>query len=390
MSQKFRAALAVAAALAAFAAIAPSSFGVTQISDSPDTLADYFYADEAMNDGSFFAEEPLDPGATGPSGAPTTGYADEPILGWSPGTNSKSITLSSGYAEDLWRTTPLSGQWSDVVADAHAGLHDVSSIRFFFKLPADKQCVRFDYRVLTNETPTESFYEGLLAQIDATDFSFDSGTKVMTAPGNIATIGGGPALVTPIKNLFEPPSATSGYLRKTPVQTATSALLAPGAHTLQVSVFDQGDNEVDTGAQLANFRAASGADCGIVPISAPVPSNAFTLGKFSSSKGVGKLGLTLSSPGSVTVYDSNGPKVSVTRAGAAKAKKKVALIKKVVLTAPNAGILSIKIKPTSAGKKKLSATGKLKVKLAIVFKANGNPLLTTQFKTVTIKKKKKS
>lgn len=406
-----RALLATIAAMVALAVVAPVASAVPAITTNDiDVLASNFFADSSLYvaPGSSVVEQPvLDASADPLEPAPTLGASGVALDGFPAGAEPNSIALSSGLAANQW-SGGGDGNWTDVAGGAHGSLYDVSVLRFKFTLPADSQCVRFDYRILSQESLSDSFDEGLIAQVDQTEFSFDGGTNVLTAPNDFATHDGNPAFQSYLAaDQLAAPTDTIGYGNITPVYSAISQALTPGEHTLQLAIFDDGDNEVDTGAQLAGFRAASGTDCDgstviqkvdppvtppVVPPVVPAPpSNVFTLGKFISGNGTGKIALTLASAGTVTVYDSKGPKVSVSRAAAAKAKKKkkkIALIKKVTYTGA-AGTTSIKLKPTSAGKKVLKKKGKLKVRLAIVFHATGNGALNKKYKTITIKKKKK-
>jgi hypothetical protein len=81
---------------------------------------------------------------------------------------------------------------------------------------------------------------------------------------------------------------------------------------------------------------------------------------------------------------------SAKKKGKKKRKKKAALIKSVTLNPTKAGPVTVKIRPSKAGKKLLAKKGKFKVKVKITFtpKAGGKGLSFT--KTIKMKGKKKS
>lgn len=382
-----KAVLLALAAVAAMATVAQSALASAPTNDI-NTLAGSLFANPAryVAAGSAVVQQPQVSNVDA-TVAPTLAAIEPPFNGFP--ASGKSIFLASGEAAELYTSGLSDGQYYSTDT-SHGGANDITTVKFAFNVPAGGDCVSFNYRIYTQESiPQSHFSEGLVAQLDASNFVVDSTTPKaeVTAPGDFAVVNGQLALISNLGSDFTNVDlSASSFAHASSVYTATSPVTA-GAHALFLSTFDVGDWESDTGAQVSGFNVGTMANgtCGQL-----VPSTAFTFGKTTSKNGTASLGLVLPNPGTVTVYDANGPKVTVASVGAAKKKKKkVALIKKTVFTAPAAGPVTIKLKPTSAGKKLLKSKGKFKVKLAIAFKANEGTLVTTQHKTITVKAKKK-
>ncbi|MGH2906707.1 MAG: hypothetical protein ACRDKI_08040 [Solirubrobacterales bacterium] len=350
-------------------------------------LAGALFSDPARIDpaNTGWANQPLD--TSGPTAPATTAATiDAPINGF-PAAGSKFIHISGG--------NPARGYDAGATSDGmftnppggpdHGDANDVSTLRLGLLVPSGGDCLTFSYRVYTTETPTTtSFNEGLIAQIDRSDFAVDPTTKLITAPGDFALlVGGSTATVFNIQaaGQWSTGDATgTGYQNGSPIYTATGPITS-GAHQLFLSAFDVSDHEADTGASLANLvvGTTAGGICGAL-----VYNNSFSF-KPKSGTGSAAVNVTVPNPGSVTVYDANGPKVKL--ASVSKKKKKVALIKKRTLKATAPGVVKLPIKLTSAGKRALKAKGKLKVNIAIAYKPTGGTL-RTKYTKVTIKAKK--
>jgi hypothetical protein len=171
--------------------------------------------------------------------------------------------------------------------------------------------------------------------------------------------------------------------------------LAPRSATVDLSQF-AGQTvrirlaEVDN---LGNFYA--GADAISIATGPPPPSpqsNSFTFGKLklNKKKGTGRLGVNVPGPGTLTAVDAI-TSASKSASSSKARKKRQALIKNAAVTTTAAGVATLNLKPTGAGKKILNKKGKLSFKASVTFTPTGGTAATQQFKgklKLTRKKKK--
>jgi hypothetical protein len=136
---------------------------------------------------------------------------------------------------------------------------DASVLRIPFT--ATGTCLRFDVAFLSDEYDeflNDQYNDAFIAELDSSTWS-TSGSAI-DAPGNFAfddadrplTINAtGPATFS------EANAAGTTYDGATPLLTASTPV-TPGAHTLFLSVLDQGDGNVDSAAFVDNLRTDSG------------------------------------------------------------------------------------------------------------------------------------
>jgi hypothetical protein len=386
---KARIALAIGATLAvcAFAAPAaqavagtpttdPSALGSALIPPSNFDLATSGWAQQPLID----ASDPTVPGIT-------TATVNEALFEFPTG-GANFFALSSGAVERAYQPAFIGGTsafQSPPGAPDRGDANDVSIFKLGVIVPAGGDCLTFDYRFFSTEDPLDVYNDGFLAQLDRSDWSISSDpSRAITAPGNFAlTDTGAPASVHGFGAALTPENAAgTSQGAGTPTRKATTPITA-GVHQLYLSIFDGNDHAGDTAALVDNVHVGTTANgaCGAL-----IPSNVIALGAFKTGKGTASLAATFPGPGAVTVYDAKGPAVTIAKAKKKK-KKKIALIKKTTTEIAAAGLVTLKIAPTAAGKAILKKTGKLKVKLAIVFKPTGGTA-NTVYKTVTVKAKK--
>jgi hypothetical protein len=113
---------------------------------------------------------------------------------------------------------------------------------------------------------------------------------------------------------------------------------------------------------------------------APV-SNVFEFGKLKYGNGSATLKVRVPGPGELSAEDDATSRKASVAAG------KKALIKKVKVTVAKAGTVTIKIKPTSAGKAMLKKKGKVRVKVKVAFAPTGGTPASKTIK-VTLKLKR--
>jgi len=286
---------------------------------------------------------------------------------------------------------------------------DVTTLGLNVNVPDGMNCLALDYRFLSEEFPEyvgSAYNDAFIAEVDTSTWT-TSGSQV-SAPNDFATHTGasgvnvngvGPVAVSAAEAADTTYDAATGLVTtKTPI--------TPGAHTIFLSIFDQGDHILDSAAFVDNLRfITESADTCKPPFVAETPapppesppanppanppappSNSFTVGsKIVFKSGQTVLSVTVPGPGILSVTPSAGG-ARAAQARAEIAKKKKPLVKSVRVNVKAAGVVKVTIKPTAAGKKVLKKKGKLKQKVRITFTpTGGTPKSTT--KTITIKRK---
>jgi hypothetical protein len=140
------------------------------------------------------------------------------------------------------------------------------------------------------------------------------------------------------------------------------------------------------------FYFNAGADAvsiSTVPLPPPPPSNVFTFGKLklNKKKGTGSLQVNVPGPGTLTAVDA-GSSGAAASSLASAIKKRKSLIKSTTVTATAAGLATLNLKPTGAGKKVLKRKHKLKFKVLVTFTPLGGAAASQTF-SGTLKQKPK-
>jgi hypothetical protein len=285
---------------------------------------------------------------------------------------------------------------------------DVTTLRMNVNVPAAANCLALDYRFLSEEFPEyvgSAYNDAFIAEVDSSTWT--TAGSAVTAPNDFATHTGaegvnvngvGPVAVSAAE------AADTTYDAATGLVTTKTPITA-GAHTIFLSIFDQGDHILDSAAFVDNLRfITESADTCKPPAVAetapppvetppvttppPAPSNAITIGsKIVFKSGATVLSVTVPGPGVLAVTPSGaGARAADRRAVAAKKKKP--LVKSVRVNVTKAGVVKVTLKPTAAGKKVLKKKGKLTQKMSITFTPTGGTP-NTKTKTITIKRKVK-
>ena len=185
-----------------------------------------------------------------PNGRPTA-VSDLPLGGFPLDGTSYAI-LSSG---DARRADPASDPLEDEDGGppGHGGnAQDITVLRVDVVASAAVNCLSVGFRFLSNEGQGEEFNDGFIAELDVSDWTADPNTGAITAPHNFAfdanhsVIGvnsPGPASFSAAE------AAGTGYSIATPRLSATQTI-APGAHSVYLSIFDQGDQLEDSAVFL--------------------------------------------------------------------------------------------------------------------------------------------
>jgi hypothetical protein len=193
------------------------------------------------------------PVASGQPEATVAGFAGFPTDGAS------AAMLTTGLASDATRpqsdeiSTDLGG-----IAVRGGNERDVTVLRVAVTVPAGANCLSLDFRFLSEEFPTfvgGTVNDAFVAELDGSTWTTDAAGNVI-APANFAFDPAGNAVS--VNSSFA--DATSGseaagtaYGGGTPVLEAKTQV-TPGAHELYLSLFDQGDNILDSAIVMDHLR----------------------------------------------------------------------------------------------------------------------------------------
>ena len=134
---------------------------------------------------------------------------------------------------------------------------DVSVLKVDLSVPASANCLSFDFQFYTEEYADfvgQEFNDAFIAELDTT--TWDTSGSAITAPDNFAFAPGGAVVsvnAVGIGGFSLANAAGTTYDGATPLLSAAKQL-TPGAHSLYLSIFDQGDPVLDSAAFLDNLR----------------------------------------------------------------------------------------------------------------------------------------
>ena len=260
--------------------------------------------------------------------------------------------------------------------------YDISTLAIPVTVPAGTNCLALEYRFLSEEFPEfvgDIYNDALIAEVDTSDWTTTA--SAISSPRDFAANTGAPVSV----NGVGPTAVSPGESVGTTYDAATGLIttktpITPGVHSVFLSMFDQGDQILDSAAFLDNLRFINES-----PTTCKPPEVAATLAgtpavsQFAGGVSVGSsikfksptkavVTVTVPGPGTVTATDKQASG-KVLRASASKKKK--ALIKTSKVTAAAAGPVKVTIKLSSAGKKVQRKKGKAQVKVKINFTPAG-------------------
>lgn len=184
------------------------------------------------------------------------GTADSPLAGFP--TNGATFTiLTSGDASlaDDPNVAANSGESLNYDPPTRGDANDVTTLGVSVAVPANSNCLNFDYRFFSEEFPEfvgSSFNDRFIAELDSTTWTASGQTS--TAPLDFAAKGTqisinsiGPTAVSEANAVGTTYDAASALVTtKTPV--------TPGAHTLYLSIFDASDHIYDSAVFVDNLR----------------------------------------------------------------------------------------------------------------------------------------
>jgi hypothetical protein len=142
---------------------------------------------------------------------------------------------------------------------------DVTILRVNLSVPAGRNCLGIDFRFLSEEFPEfvgSGVSDSFVAELDTSNWTTTGGSNPPTAPNNFAFDENGDPISI---NSTGGTGMSAGQASGTTYDGATRLLSAstpvtPGAHTLYLSIFDQGDNVWDSAVFLDNLRFANVAN----------------------------------------------------------------------------------------------------------------------------------
>jgi hypothetical protein len=194
-----------------------------------------------------------------PNGAPAA-VADEPLASF-PTSGSSYAVLSTGNAT-FADNVNLSGSDTENNGGGHVSGRggndfDVVVLRIGVNVPGGTNCLSFDFRFLTEEFPEhigQTVNDAFIAELDGSSWT-TSADGTVTAPGNFAFDPAGRQISVNASGETSMSSADASgttYDGGTPLLRASTSVSA-GAHTLFLSVFDQGDAILDSAAFVDNL-----------------------------------------------------------------------------------------------------------------------------------------
>ncbi len=217
----------------------------------------------------------------------TTAQARSSGLGGFPLAGSSFGILSTGDVADValpgeFASTDVGG--ANVRGDTDL---DVTILKIDLTIPPAANCLAFGFRFLSEEYPDfvgTPYNDAFVAEIDGSTWTTAGST--ISAPNNIAFDGSGDVVSINLTGLGEmTPAAGAGTAfdgtagAGDPSGGATGILgaavaVTPGAHSLYLSLFDQGDRILDSAVFVDNIRSLTVADpvvgCGSGAVLAPV------------------------------------------------------------------------------------------------------------------------
>lgn len=241
-------AVALVGASLAFTA-SPATAAISATSDAAALVA-AMTGPGADVSGASFTELP-------PSGTPhavsTTALAGSPT----DGPSYTILTTGSALLVDTPNTSGSSG--ADLGGEARRGNtdQDVSVLKVDLDVPATANCLSFDFKFLSEEYPEwvgTAYNDAFIAELDSSTWT-TSGSAI-NAPDNFAFDANGNVVSVNAVGLggFNAANAAGTTYDGATPQLSAAKQVTPGAHSLYLSIFDQGDNVYDSAAFVDNLR----------------------------------------------------------------------------------------------------------------------------------------
>lgn len=271
---------------AACVGVAGPAAASTDTGATPMQLAIAMAADTSVISGASYVSVP-------PQGTPNA-VMTTPLAGFPKSGNSYTLlTTGNAALADQPNTSGASGQnigGGNVRGNTDL---DVTILKVDLNVPSTANClVGLDFRFLSDEYPEyvgSSYNDAFIAELDKSTWS-TLGTLI-NAPDNFAfDPQGNPITINAagVTSMSATEAAGTTYDGATPALSAATPI-SPGAHSLYLSIFDQGDHNLDSAVMLDNLRVGTVAnvatDC--KPGAKPVDSSRYVALGDSYSAGEG-------------------------------------------------------------------------------------------------------
>lgn len=145
---------------------------------------------------------------------------------------------------------------------------DVSILRIDLNVPLGANCLSIDFRFFSEEYPEyvgSGFNDAFIAELNSSTWT-TNGSQI-SAPNNFAfDPSGAPITINAVgaTGMTAADAAGTTYDGATPILTASTPI-APGANTLFLSIFDQGDNAFDSAVFLDRMVLGTAGSGGCQP-----------------------------------------------------------------------------------------------------------------------------
>jgi len=233
---------------------APALAAITPTRSS-SSIASAIVADPSTISGSsFVAIPPSGPQAEEPNAASTKqlgGFATH-------GSSYGILTTGDAALADQPNDSTSSG--ASLGGDSVRGANDfdVTILKVDVNVPSNTNCMTLDFRFLSEEFPEfvgQTVNDAFVAEVDKLTWTTDAEANVI-APDNFAFDPQGNPITV---NAAGAASMTAAHAHGTTYDGATPLLQAstpttPGAHSLYLSIFDQGDDIFDSAVFIDNVR----------------------------------------------------------------------------------------------------------------------------------------
>jgi hypothetical protein len=145
---------------------------------------------------------------------------------------------------------------------------DVTVMKVDLNVPVDANCVTVEFRFLSEEFPEfvgTEFNDAFIAELDTTSWT-TSGSDI-TAPDNFAFDPAGNVIsinAAGVTSFDADESEGTTYDGATPILAASTPITS-GAHSLYLSIFDQGDHIYDSAVFIDNLTLSEAAPGACIP-----------------------------------------------------------------------------------------------------------------------------
>jgi hypothetical protein len=250
-----RSVIASVVTVTAVGALAAPALATITTTRTPSTVATAIVADtSAISGSSFQSIAPTGTGGEEPNAVSTTALGGFATNGADYG------ILTTGDATLADDANGSGGDGVDLVGPNVRGVNDfdVTVLKVDLNAPAGVNCMTVDFRFLSEEYPEYvggTVNDAFVAELDTSDWTTDADANV-AAPHNFAfDPNGNPITVNAagVTSMTEANAAGTTYDGATPLLQASTPV-SSGAHSLYLSIFDQGDGILDSAVFVDNVR----------------------------------------------------------------------------------------------------------------------------------------